>query len=45
MDLPQQLELMKKHTAGKRGADRIHGYAGNLLDNSVPFQKGLMLFG
>jgi len=31
---------MKKHTAGKRGADRIHGYAGNLLDNSVPFPKG-----
>ena len=40
MDLPQQLELMKKHTAGKPGADRIHGYAGNLLDNSIPFPKG-----
>jgi hypothetical protein len=40
MDLPQQLELMKNHTAGKPGADRIHGHKGNLLDATVPFPKG-----
>ena len=37
MDLPQQLEMMKKQTAGKNGADRIHGYGCNLLDNNVKF--------
>lgn len=40
MDLPQQLELMKKFTAGKTGADRIHGHGANLLDKNVPFPKG-----
>ena len=37
MDLPQQLEMMRQQTAGKEGADRIHGYGCNLLDESVKF--------
>jgi hypothetical protein len=37
MDLPQQLELMKKQTAGENGADRISGYGVNLLDKEAPF--------
>ncbi|MDU1890220.1 MAG: class I SAM-dependent methyltransferase [Dysgonomonas sp.] len=40
MDLPQQLEMMKKQTASLKGADRIHGHGVNLLDKSVPFPKG-----
>jgi len=40
MDLPQQIELMKQHTAGKNGAARIHGYGCNLLDKTVPFPTG-----
>ena len=37
MDLPQQLELMRKATAGLKGADRITGHGVNLLDKNVPF--------
>jgi hypothetical protein len=37
MDLPQQLELMRKATAGLKGADRIGGHGVNLLDKNVPF--------
>lgn len=37
VDLPQQLELMKKATADIDGADRIHGYGMNLLDADAPF--------
>jgi hypothetical protein len=37
MDLPQQLEMMRQQTAGLPGADRIHGYGGNLLDENVAF--------
>lgn len=37
MDLPQQLQMMREQTAGKPGADRIHGYGANLLDESVKF--------
>lgn len=37
MDLPQQLELMRRATASEPGADRIHGYGCNLLDESTPF--------
>ena len=37
MDLPQQIGLMKQHTAGKNGANRIHGHGCNLLDKTVPF--------
>lgn len=40
MDLPQQLEMMRKQTEGKPGSDRIHGHGANLLDDSVPFPKG-----
>ncbi|MDR2499373.1 MAG: SAM-dependent methyltransferase [Tannerellaceae bacterium] len=40
MDLPQQLELMKRQIAGSEGASRIYGYAANLLDNSVAFPLG-----
>lgn len=37
MDLPQQLELMRKATAGEEGSERIHGYGGNLLDEQTAF--------
>jgi hypothetical protein len=37
MDLPQQLEMMRAQSAGKEGAERIHGYGCNLLDESVKF--------
>jgi hypothetical protein len=40
MDLPQQLELMKKQIAGEKGADRIFAYGANLLDKNVPFPQG-----
>ncbi|MDR0687148.1 MAG: methyltransferase domain-containing protein [Prevotellaceae bacterium] len=40
IDLPQQLELMKKQTAGSPGADRISGYGANLLDEKTPFPTG-----
>ena len=37
VDLPQQLEMMRRETAGKPGADRIEGYKMNLLDASQSF--------
>ena len=37
MDLPQQLELMRKQIQGKTGVDRIHGYCTNLLDRQTQF--------
>ena len=40
MDLPQQLEMMKKQIAGKNGSDRIFGYAADLLDQYSPFPTG-----
>jgi len=40
MDLPQQIELMKRHTAGKKGVNRIFGHGCNLLDPNVPFPTG-----
>jgi len=40
MDLPQQIELMKKHTANKKGAERIFGHDCNLLDPQTPFPTG-----
>ena len=40
MDLPQQLALMKQHTAGKNGANRIFGHGCNLLDPQTPFPTG-----
>jgi len=39
MDLPQQLEMMKKQTAGKPGAERISVYGTDLLDRSKPFPR------
>lgn len=39
MDLPQQLAMMRTQTAGKTGAERIHGYAGNLLDENTAFPQ------
>jgi hypothetical protein len=40
MDLPQQIELMKKYTSDKNGANRILGHGCNLLDPNVPFPAG-----
>jgi hypothetical protein len=40
MDLPQQLEMMKRHTTGKKGATRIFGHGCNLLDKNVLFPTG-----
>lgn len=37
VDLPQQLELMRKATAGMPGADRILGHGMNLLDPQQAF--------
>lgn len=37
MDLPQQLNMMKEQTSGKKGAERIFGYPCNLLDENVAF--------
>lgn len=34
VDLPQQLGLMRAQTAGQPGADRIRGYAANMLDDN-----------
>ena len=39
MDLPQQIQLMKEHTARLPGADRIHGHPANLLDPATPSPK------
>ncbi|MDR0536865.1 MAG: SAM-dependent methyltransferase [Tannerellaceae bacterium] len=40
MDLPQQLELMKQETQGKKGSERIFAHATNLLDHAAPFPTG-----
>ena len=40
MDLPQQLEMMRKQTSGKKGADRIDGFGINLLDPNASFPTG-----
>ncbi|MDR0795055.1 MAG: SAM-dependent methyltransferase [Tannerella sp.] len=40
MDLPQQLGMMKAQIAGKKGSERIFGYAADLLDEKSPFPKG-----
>ena len=41
VDLPQQLAMMREQTAGKPGADRIDGYAMNMLDPSARFPEDL----
>lgn len=42
LDLPQQIEMMKKNVSGKPGAERISGYGINLLDKAaqLPQQDG-----
>ena len=37
MDLPQQLEMMRKFIKGKKGYERIDGYGINLLDDAQQF--------
>ena len=37
VDLPQQLEMMRRDTKGKPGAERINGYGMNLLDDKQAF--------
>ena len=40
MDLPQQLEMMRKNVSNTIGKERIHGHGANLLDNTTAFPKG-----
>lgn len=40
MDLPRQLELMRKQTADLQGVDRIHGHGADLLNPAEPFPTG-----
>lgn len=40
MDLPQQLEMMKKSVSSSKGRDRIHGHRANLLNKETAFPKG-----
>ncbi len=40
MDLPQQLEMMRRASEGVKGADRIDGYGADLLDRSSHFPGG-----
>ncbi|MBQ6378096.1 MAG: methyltransferase domain-containing protein [Prevotella sp.] len=37
MDLPQQVEMMRRQTAGKPGAERIDAYPTDLLNRNNPF--------
>ena len=37
VDLPQQLALMREHTQGQPGSERIAGYGMNLLDGTAQF--------
>ena len=39
VDLPQQLELMRKAVAGREGAERIHGYGCNVLEEGAEFPQ------
>ena len=40
MDLPQQLDMVRRQMADRRGADRIEGCAIDLLDVTAPFPTG-----
>ena len=40
MDLPQQIELMKRNIASAAGADRIRGYGCNMLSEDTEFPTG-----
>ena len=39
LDLPQQIEMMRKNIKGKKGEDRIDGFGINLLDSASQFPK------
>ena len=39
LDLPQQIEMMRRNIAGKQGAERITGHGINLLDESSEFPQ------
>lgn len=39
VDLPQQLQMMRHQTAGLEGAERIHGYPANMLDENCKLPK------
>ena len=39
MDLPQQLEMMREFTKGKKGADHITGFGIDFLNESAEFPK------
>ena len=39
LDLPQQIEMMKRNISGKEGSERIKGYGINLLDPNANFPK------
>jgi len=41
VDLPQQLAMMREQTAGKPGADRIDGYAMDMLNPASRFPEDL----
>ena len=41
VDLPQQLAMMREQTAGKPGAERIDGYAMDMLDPASRFPEDL----
>ena len=41
VDLPQQIEMMRKETAGKEGADRIDACPMNLLDPEAAFPENV----
>ena len=44
LDLPQQLEMMRRNVEGRKGSARIRGYGINLLDRETDFpsrQEGL----
>lgn len=40
VDLPQQIRLLQANVAGKPGADRIHGYAADVLDPAIRLPGG-----
>ena len=44
LDLPQQVEMMRKNIAGKPGAERIKGCGINLLDDNAqfPVREGIL---
>ena len=39
LDLPQQIEMMKKNVAGREGSERIKGHGINLLDEASVFPR------